>query len=248
MTTNDAGGVLTEVAKSAWDEAWQLAFNDGLGAGHPLGRSFLDRETEWAQSDVLESVNRQKDNDSAAGNGDGMVLTDEQILAIGRQHFRPGHDPKAEPAFVAAVRAILAALAQGANDPWDVKRLDFLLEDGAIVDTITNGEGEKRYHLYWPGLDESQRAWYCTPRAAIDAQMAAMSPAPGTEIEALLEARAENTAAIAANFAVNSQRAEIIARAVSAHGRHWPEQLTSGVMFYEGERITKAEFLAEVDQ
>ncbi|KAI3591619.1 hypothetical protein D9X30_3444 [Cupriavidus sp. U2] len=204
MTTNDARGALTEVAKSAWDEAWQLAFNDGLGAGHPLGRSFLDRETEWKQSDVLESINRQKDNESTAITGDGMAPTDEQILAIGRQHFRPGHDPKAEPAFIAAVRAILAASAQGSNDARDVKRLDFLLEDGAIIDTITNGEGEKRYHLYWPGFDESQRAWYCTPRAAIDAQMAAISTAPNTEIEALFEGRAENTAVISANSAVNS--------------------------------------------
>jgi len=58
--------------------------------------------------------------------------------------------------------------------------------------------------------------------------------------------RAENTASIAAKSAANTERAQIIARAVVAHGRNWPEQLTSGVMFYEGERITKAEFLAEV--
>ncbi|MBU66411.1 MAG: hypothetical protein CL858_13310 [Cupriavidus sp.] len=58
-----------------------------------------------------DPAKRQKDNDSAAGNGDGMVLTDEQILAIGRKHFRAGHDPKAEPAFVAAVRECLAAPA-----------------------------------------------------------------------------------------------------------------------------------------
>lgn len=135
---------------------------------------------------------------------EAVTLTDEQILAIGRQHFRPGHDPKAEPAFVAAVRSILAASAQRANETRDVKRLDFMIEDGAIIDTIINGEGEKRYHLYWPGLDESQRAWYCTPRAAIDAQMAAITHAPDTEIEALLEGRAENSAAISADSAVNS--------------------------------------------
>ncbi|MCA3190955.1 hypothetical protein [Cupriavidus sp.] len=70
--------------------------------------------------------------------------------------------------------------------------------------------------------------------------------APDTEIEALFEGRAENMAVISANHAVNSDRTEIIARAVAAHGRAWPEQLTSGVMFYDGERITKAEFMAEV--
>lgn len=70
-------------------------------------------------------------------------------------------------------------------------------------------------------------------------------PAPDEEIEALFEGRAVNTPVISANGAANS-RAQIIARAVQAHGWAWPEQLTSGVMFYEGERITKAEFLAEV--
>lgn len=33
-----------------------------------------------------------------------------------------------------------------------------------------------------------------------------------------------------------------IQRARSAWGGKWPEQLTSGVMFYEGQRITRAEF------
>lgn len=42
-----------------------------------------------------------------------------------------------------------------------------------------------------------------------------------------------------------TERAWVIGRAVSAHLLVWPEQLTSGVMFYEGERITRAEFEAE---
>ncbi|WP_373379862.1 hypothetical protein [Cupriavidus nantongensis] len=53
-------------------------------------------------------------------------------------------------------------------------------------------------------------------------------------------------AAPAAQPAENGERAQIIARAVAVHGRKWPEQLTSGVMFYEGERITRAEFNTEV--
>ncbi|WP_434033554.1 hypothetical protein [Cupriavidus sp. a3] len=67
-------------------------------------------------------------------------------------------------------------------------------------------------------------------------------------IDALLAAQAPavNSAAIVANPAVNAERVQIISRAVAANGRQWPEQLTSGVMFYEGERITRAEFLAEV--
>lgn len=58
--------------------------------------------------------------------------------------------------------------------------------------------------------------------------------------------RAEITPTITANSAANANRAQIVSRAVNAHGRKWPEQLTSGVMFYEGERITRDEFLAEV--
>ncbi|WP_404991205.1 hypothetical protein [Cupriavidus pauculus] len=57
---------------------------------------------------------------------------------------------------------------------------------------------------------------------------------------------AENIPPITANSAANANRAQIVSRAVNAHGGKWPEQLTSGVMFYEGERITRAEFLAEV--
>jgi DNA-directed RNA polymerase subunit RPC12/RpoP len=39
-----------------------------------------------------------------------------------------------------------------------------------------------------------------------------------------------------------AQREAIIRRAVGAWNRAWPAQLESGVMFYEGERITRAEF------
>ncbi|VWB97332.1 hypothetical protein [Burkholderia lata] len=38
-----------------------------------------------------------------------VVVTDEQILEIGRRHFRPGHNVDAEANFVAAVRDVLAA-------------------------------------------------------------------------------------------------------------------------------------------
>ncbi|WP_293705992.1 hypothetical protein [Stenotrophomonas sp. UBA7606] len=34
-----------------------------------------------------------------------------------------------------------------------------------------------------------------------------------------------------------------VVRAVLANGGKWPEQLTSGVMFYEGRRITYTEFM-----
>lgn len=40
----------------------------------------------------------------------------------------------------------------------------------------------------------------------------------------------------------NTERKKYIARAVAAWGGVWPAQLESGVMFYEGERITRAEF------
>jgi len=44
---------VAEIAKAAWDEAWRIAFNEGMSAGHPLGRSYLDCDTEWADSEVV---------------------------------------------------------------------------------------------------------------------------------------------------------------------------------------------------
>jgi hypothetical protein len=37
-------------------------------------------------------------------------------------------------------------------------------------------------------------------------------------------------------------RSQVIARARMAHGGKWPEELTSGVMFYEGLRVTRDDF------
>lgn len=47
---------VSAIAKAAWDEAWRLAFGDGLSAGHPLGRSYLDCDKEWADSDVVSRI------------------------------------------------------------------------------------------------------------------------------------------------------------------------------------------------
>ena len=44
-----------------------------------------------------------------------------------------------------------------------------------------------------------------------------------------------------------TERAEVI-RAAVADWRTWPDQLESGVMFYMGERITRAEFEATRSQ
>jgi hypothetical protein len=41
-----------------------------------------------------------------------------------------------------------------------------------------------------------------------------------------------------------TDRASIIRAAVIAWHYHWPDQLESGVMFYMGQRITRAEFIA----
>jgi len=37
--------------------------------------------------------------------------------------------------------------------------------------------------------------------------------------------------------------AMVIVRAVLANNRKWPDELTSGVMFFEGQRITYTEFM-----
>lgn len=43
----------------------------------------------------------------------------------------------------------------------------------------------------------------------------------------------------------SDKRSESLRRARFAHNFQWPAQLESGVMFYEGERITRAEFDGE---
>lgn len=203
-------------------------------------------------------------------------LTDAEILQIASQHFRPGHDPKSEPAFIACVRAIVARnaalLSEAARDVlaerqrqvqsegWTPEHDDRATDGALSLAAATYAlHGPLPVHgdipVTWPWAPEGWKPG--TPRrnlvkagALIIAEIeridrAATAAAPDTEVDALFEGRAENSAVISADFAVNS-RTQIIARAVQAHGRAWPEQLMSGVMFYEGERITKAEFLAEV--
>jgi hypothetical protein len=45
-----------------------------------------------------------------------------------------------------------------------------------------------------------------------------------------------------------TERAEVIKAAVRACGGEWPSELPSGVMFYMGERITRADFRAAIGQ
>ncbi len=69
-------------------------------------------------------------------------------------------------------REFLLASQPGSGE--DTARLDYLIDDGAVVDTITNFEGEKRYQLSWPDLGESQNVWYHSARVAIDASRASL--------------------------------------------------------------------------
>lgn len=41
-------------------------------------------------------------------------------------------------------------------------------------------------------------------------------------------------------------KVQIIRRAIADNDYKWPKQLTSGVMFFEGERITIEEFMEQV--
>jgi hypothetical protein len=63
-------------------------------------------------------------------------------------------------------RALESASQPGGGE--DTARLDFLIDEGAVVDAITTANGEKRYQLTWPDLGESQNAWYLSARIAID--------------------------------------------------------------------------------
>lgn len=159
----------------------------------------------------------------------------ERRRQIAEEGWTPEHDDEHADGQIAAAAACYASSAAGvvwtspppAFWPWDLEwfkpstqRRD-LVKAGALIlaeiERLDRAEGAHNAFQAKPPSDEF--AW---KRAA------------------------ENTTPISADSAVNSLRAQIIARAVAAHDRKWPEQLTSGVMFYQGERITKAEFLAEV--
>lgn len=70
------------LAKQAWDEAWQMAYSDGLSAGHPLGRSYLDCDKEWLDSDA------RKDALQTGEHARHMVAgaADAPMMAHGKKH------------------------------------------------------------------------------------------------------------------------------------------------------------------
>jgi len=104
------------------------------------------------------------------------------------------------------MRRELERASQPGGGEADTARLDLLIEYGALVDTITNADGEKRYQLAWPNLDETQNAWYRSARAAIDAMISA-APSAGN---GGAEGDAENSAVISADSAVNSRTGVLV--------------------------------------
>lgn len=138
-----------------------------------------------------------------------------------RQRWGNEHDAGKAPADWFWLVGFLAGKALHAHSAGDMAKAEHHI--------ITAAAALRNWHLFMFGGTDM--------RPGIDGDAALRDQQTG---------RAENTAAITANPAVNTDRAQIIARAVAAHGREWPEQLTSGVMFYDGERITKDEFMAEV--
>lgn len=59
------------------------------------------------------------------------------------------------------------------DDAEDAARLDFMTTDKCIIDSATNADGTLCYWLSWPYLYEEQPQVFSTPRAAIDAALAA---------------------------------------------------------------------------
>ncbi|WP_454756969.1 hypothetical protein [Cupriavidus campinensis] len=150
----------------------------------------------------------------------------------------------------AAARDVLAERCRQVSDEGWTPEHDDAHEGGELADAaaaliLEAGDYRLAALQHWPWADAIKDA---PPRrnlvkagALVLAEIERLDRAAGDSSD-----RAEITPTITANSAVNANRAQIVSRAVNAHGQKWPEQLTSGVMFYEGERITRAEFLAEV--
>ena len=254
----DAGGLAKDIyARQALSQARSSAFDDCIFAirgaiAFGIRGTNAPPDGHWLAEfyDIGKKLARPAPEDSTLF---GMSVIVDPKIAPDTFEIRPA--PEALGA-AGVSEADILALLPGCYymDPPDggsvtlLEQLQRMARDAARYRWLRDSErvGEEMEGDILVGAEGGEDIlWGKFMDRAIDAAMAGESIAD-VEIEALLEARAENTAAIAANYGVNSQRAEIIARAVFAHGRHWPEQLTSGVMFYEGERITKAEFMAEV--
>jgi len=81
---NNQADDISAIAKAAWDEAWKLAFGDGLSAGHPLGHSSLDCDKEWADSEVVARIAKLAAQPAATAPAErqGMALGMEKAAAI----------------------------------------------------------------------------------------------------------------------------------------------------------------------
>lgn len=152
----------------------------------------------------------------------------EQIRA--KQAAKPKHSPLPEAAPASASAPQLVT--------WHP--IETAPKDGTVVLVILPESDIPCAARFDAGCNDWRHCWDNYRLRNLDAPTHWMPLPP-----ALSAQLAANTAAIAADRAGNGDRAQVIARAVAAHNRAWPEQLTSGVMFYEGERITRAEFLAE---
>lgn len=90
-----------------------------------------------------------------------------EYLAVANGQKKPGKlDLQTLVRAVQCIRELERASQPGSGE--DTARLDFLIDEGAVVDAITTANGEKRYQLTWPDLGESQNAWYSSARIAID--------------------------------------------------------------------------------
>lgn len=121
--------------------------------GHANGKWLAGHAFELAYYIAVNGVNRSID-----------------VRAIQKAAYIEGVNIKPDERVLLERMGMASPLASPAEDS---ARLDWLIDDCAVVDTIVNADGEKRYQLSWPEYMESQRAWYRTARAAIDAQIAA---------------------------------------------------------------------------
>ncbi|MDT4846891.1 hypothetical protein FQZ97_809340 [compost metagenome] len=98
------------------------------------------------------------------------TITDEQLIELDCcDEYSLRHMHGEVGLLIDSYRALLAEKAELRRD---AERLDFLANEGAVISSVISNE-PNRFRLEWPDLQEHQREWFPSPRAAIDAAIAA---------------------------------------------------------------------------
>lgn len=114
------------------------------------------------------------DNPDASWAMQFPVVTSEAQEIIGTEGFYSDKQiDEANAAFVAAANpaTILALLAERAELKRDAERLNYMIHEQCVIESMNGASAPVVHRLYWRHLGEGQTEWYPSEREAIDAAM-----------------------------------------------------------------------------